>query len=102
MGDDTLRTPAWLLTGIVGSVSGVLELTGGRLAFMTEQRSLFEVPLSRVSNVSFPWYYFGGGVKFRIGADRYRMSFVEPGESGDIGEGRRAGKAWQKVLTGRT
>ena len=94
-----LCTPAWLLTGIVSRVPGVLELEGGRLAFVTTQRRLFEVAVSEMSDVSFPWYYFGGGIKFRIGDERYRVSFVEPGDTGDIVEGRRAGKAWKKALS---
>lgn len=101
MSNDTLRTPAWLLTGIIGSAPGVLELAGGRLTFVTGQRRVFAVPLSEVSGVSFPWYYFGGGVKLSIGPERYRFSFVQPGEHGDVGEGRRAGRAWEQVLRPR-
>ena len=100
--DDAFSTSAWLLVGITGSVHGVLELDDGRLAFTIEERSVFNVPLSEVRDVKFPWYYFGGGIKFRIGADRYRLSFVLPtgqgGDIGDIGEGRRAGKAWKSAL----
>jgi hypothetical protein len=101
MSNDTLRTSAWLMTGITGSTPGVLELAGGRLTFETDQRRLFDVPLTAVSGVKFPWYYFGGGVKLNIGPDHYRFSFVQPGEHGDIGEGRRAGSAWEKVLRAR-
>ncbi len=126
--DDALCTPAWLLVGITGSVPGVLELADGHLAFTTEEERVFDVPLSKVSAVKFPWYYFGGGVKFSIGADRYRLSFVRPNDASDIpgrllartefggpaalltagrkvldiGEGRRAGKAWKSVLAART
>jgi hypothetical protein len=100
MVDDRLRTPAWLLTGIAGSLPGVLEFAGGRLSFVSEGRAVFNAPLSQVSDISFPWHYFGGGVKFRIGADAYRLSFVEPGEAGDIRGGREAGKLWKRVLSG--
>ncbi len=124
MTDDVLCTPAWLLVGMTRSVPGILELADGHLAFTTEEGRVFDVPLSEVSNVNFPWYYFGGGVKFNIAADKHRLSFVRPNdasdipdrllagtESGapaalltagrkvsDIGEGRRAGKAWKSVL----
>lgn len=100
--DDTFSTSAWLLVGITGTVPGVLELTDGRLSFTTRERRLFDVPLPEVSNIVFPWYYFGGGVKFRIGANSYRISFVEPNDTWAIGEGRRAGKAWKSVLVART
>lgn len=125
MNGDALRTPAWLLVGITRSVPGILELADGHFAFTTDEKRVFDVPLPQVSEVSFPWYYFGGGVKFRIAAERYRLSFVRPNDASDIpgrlaagtvvgapaalltagrkimdiGEGRRAGKAWRSALT---
>lgn len=123
MADDALCTAAWLLVGITGNVPGVLELADGHLAFATEEGSIFDVPLTEVSDVVFPWYYFGGGVKFKIGANSYRLSFVRPNDASDapshllaraefaspapffkvldIGAGRRAGKAWKSVLAAR-
>jgi hypothetical protein len=121
---EALCTPAWLLVGITRSVPGVLELVDGRFAFTTEEGLVFDAPLSEVSEVKFPWYYFGGGVKFRVGAGSYRLSFVRPNDASDIpgrllagtgygapvalltagrkvldiGEGRRAGKTWRSVL----
>ena len=91
-------TSAWLLIGITGSTPGNLELAQGRISFTTSDRQIFEVPVSSVTDVNFPWYYFGGGVKFRIGSESYRISFVEPGEHGNIRDGRRAGKAWKAIL----
>jgi hypothetical protein len=104
--DGAFSTSAWLLIGITGSEHGVLRLANGRLTFATgDGRSVFDVPLSGVSEVKFPWYYFSGGVKIRIGANSYRLSFVQPNnEAGpsDIGAGRRAGKALQALLAAQT
>lgn len=91
---------AWLLEGITGAVYGHLELTNGRLSFTVGEKQIFNVPLSEVKDVVFPWYYFSGGVKFRIGAEKYRMSFVQPGEQGSIIDGRQTGKAWKSLLQG--
>lgn len=100
--DNALCTQAWLLTGLTRSIPGILESANGRFALTTEEGRVFDVPLSEVTGVKFPWYYFGGGVKFHIGVNRYRLSFVKPtgysGEIGDIGEGRRAGKVWKSAL----
>lgn len=100
--DDVLYTRAWLLIGLTRSIPGILESADGRFASTTDEGRVFDVLLAEVTDVNFPWYYFGGGVKFRIGADRYRLSFVLPighsGESGDISEGRRAGKVWKSAL----
>lgn len=100
--EDAISTSAWLLVGITGSVQGVLGSANGRLSFSTGERCLFDVLLSEVRDVKFPWYYFSGGVQFRVGNERYRLSFVEPNNvagHSDIGEGRRAGKMWKSVLT---
>lgn len=125
---DALYTRAWLLVGLFVSVPGVLKLADGHLVFTTEEGRIFDTPLSKVSEVKFPWYYFGGGVKFRIESDSYRLSFVRPNDASDIpgrilartegggpaalltatrkfsdiGEGRRVGKAWKTVLAART
>ena len=121
---ETLCTEAWLLVGITRSVPGILELKNGQLAFASDEGCIFDVPLSTVRDVNFPWHYFGGGVKFSIGSENYRLSFVQPNDAADvsaellkrttlsrapsvlkvldIGDGRRAGKAWKSVLSAST
>lgn len=103
--DDALISQVWLLIGLTGSEQGSLIYANGRIALHTNDRCAFDVPLSEVRDVEFPWYYFGGGVKFSIGADRYRLSFVRPenlGGHSSIFEGRQAGKDWKSVLATRT
>ena len=124
MNKDAFRTPAWLLIGVTRSMPGVLEYADGRLAYSNEDGRVFEVSLPEVTGITFPWYYFSGGVKFTVGTHRYRLSFVRPNDAsdiparllagseaggpfalltagrklGDIGDGRRAGKAWRAIL----
>lgn len=116
MTDNALYTQAWLLIGITRSTPGVLESADGRLLYTTEEKRVFDVPLAEVTDVDFPWYYFGGGVKFKIGTESYRLSFVQLDDgSGEapyktefgnadaffaagIFGGRRAGRAWKSVL----
>lgn len=119
----SLCTKVWQLQGLFGTRPGMLALGEGRLAFVTEEGCLFEAPLAEVSGVKFPWYYFGGGMKLTVGGARYRLSFVRPNGAqdipdqllvhlgipaglgivrrkfADIGDGRKAGKAWRSVLT---
>ena len=93
----------WRLSGLTGSEPGQLEFSGGRLKYTPVDERLpgFDVPLSEVSDVKFPWHYFSGGFKMRIGGEPFRFSFVEPhNEYADISVGREAGKAWKKVLLG--
>lgn len=108
-GHTVLRSPAWLLSGFTRSLEGELLLTRGRVIFETlDKTRVFDAALGDVSAVSFPWYYFGGGLKLRAGADAYRVSFVRPGnlaedfserrDVGDIASGRRAGAEWRRAL----
>ena len=97
----TMFTSAWRLSGITGSEAGHLELNSGRLIYTPLEGTGFNVPLGEVREVTFPWYYLGGGVKFRIGAEKYRFSFIEPhNDNADVSAGRQTGKAWKKVLLG--
>lgn len=105
MAIDAFQSTAWLLTGLTQSRRGVLEYAAGRLTWSNEEGCVFDVQLNELTNVRFPWYYFSGGVKFTIGKEHYRLSFVRPNSEGgditDIGQGRRAGKMWKTILLRR-
>ena len=103
-----MRSPGWLLSGLTGSVAGELALTQARLIFETRDgRRILDVPLGELSAVTFPWYYFGRGMKVRIGTETHRLAFARPGnlpdsgeaaDAGDVGSARRAGAAWKSAL----
>ena len=114
---------AWLLEGITVSIPGSLELQNGRLRYATYEKLIFDVPLSEVTAVKFPWYYFGGGVKLQAAGKPYRLSFVIPNGAeyagaralayfgnpaalivaaekiGDIKDGRSRGRQWREILS---
>ena len=129
-----LKTDAWLLKG-TRSMRGSLKLSKGHLSFTAygsgnfgrshlreleaaigiaglaevldneEQAVLFEVPLTEVQNINFPWYYFSGGVKLTVNGVRHRFGFDEPANSqtsadpiGEVSKARKNGKAWKRVL----
>ena len=102
-----MRSPAWLLYGMTRSVAGELVMTQERVAFEKSDGSrVFDAPLGDITAVKFPWYYFGGGMKLRIGTNVYRVSFARPGnlpddveQAGDIGSARRSGAEWKTALT---
>lgn len=110
----------WRLIGTLRSEAGWLDLTAGRLRYTTETREVFDVRLDEVTDVIWPWYYFGGGVKLRVAGEQYRFSFVLPNgaeypsvrsqagaddlaalaiverKGKDIAVGRKAGKEWRR------
>jgi hypothetical protein len=94
----TLCTPAWLLKGMTGSAPGLLEIENGEIVFTGEDGRVFGAPIDEVATI-FPWYYFGGGAKFTVGRNTYRVSFVRPnGGLLDIFRGRRAGRDCRRAI----
>ena len=113
---------AWRLIGTFRTAAGWLDLTAGRLRYSTSDQVVFDVPLAEVTDVDWPWYYFGGGVKLSAAGERYRLSFVLPNgaeyptarveaaagdpaaltivwqKAADIGAGRNVGKEWRRRL----
>jgi hypothetical protein len=74
-----------------------------------------EVPIGEVSDVRFPWFYFGGGMHLRVGDVRYRLSFLRPQNvtmnrmagwsrqgAGSISAGRHAGTLWRAAFEAAT
>lgn len=119
---DDFASVAWLLIGTFRTAAGWLDLTAGRLRYSTPDQVVFDVPLGAVTDVHWPWYYFGGGVKLTAGGERYRISFVLPNgaeypaaraaadagdpaalatvwqKASDIGAGREVGREWRRRL----
>jgi hypothetical protein len=73
-----LATPAWIMAGWGRNIAGVLVAGAGRLAFLAEEGALFDVPITAVSDVSWPWHWFGGGVKLRADGTPYKITFILP------------------------
>ncbi|MCL5736809.1 MAG: hypothetical protein M1274_14745 [Actinobacteria bacterium] len=121
-----LASPAWQLKGRTQSLAGWLEFNEGRLRFATPTEVLFDVSLLEISQVKFPWYYFGGGMKLQAAGKPFRISFVKPNGAEvldarvlasfgdpaalslaaskvtDIHEGRGAGRRWRELLSAST
>lgn len=109
----SFESPAWQLIGTTRTKPGYLIKDEDRLIFEVEGKKVFNAPMSEITDIVFPWYYFGGGVKMSVRTTNYRFSFVKPNGSMDpisrgktgvqsimsIGSGRKAGKAWKEALT---
>jgi len=74
----SLVTPAWWMAGGLRNVPGVLAAGEGRLAFVTDDGPVFTVPLEKVSDVRWPWHWFGGGCRLVADGERYNITFVRP------------------------
>jgi hypothetical protein len=106
----TLQTPAWLMSGIVtvNAKLGTLRLDDGRLSFRETgaEAALFDLALTDIHNVRFPFYNVGTVVRFDSGGERYRLAFLASerrfkwsgARFGDIRPARRWGKQWRSAL----
>lgn len=99
-----LRTPVWIQFGTLGAIEGVMQATGGRLALGIRGMPLFDVRFEDVTEVRFPWWRFGSGVRFRAGGDLWVLSFVRPVDGcvpviGELHEARGRGRRWRDALS---
>ncbi len=123
---DGYASYAWRLVGLFRTQAGWLDLRDGRLRYSTPDGVVFDVPVGEVGGLTFPWYYFSGGLKLTAAGEEYRLSFVEPNgarypEAGtraaaggpeapafvaarakEAGVGRGVGRRWRELLEGRT
>lgn len=67
--------------------------------------------MGEISDVRFPWFYFGGGMHLQVGTVRFRLSFLQPQNvttnrmmglsrqgAGSISAGRHAGGEWRAAF----
>jgi hypothetical protein len=109
----SLETPAWLMPSVftINAKLGRLRLDHGRLSFRETvgDRTLFDVALSDVRNVKFPFYNLGSVVRFDVAGQRYRLAFLRSerrfkwsgARLSDVRPARRWGKQWKAALKDR-
>jgi hypothetical protein len=103
MAQHFLSDTNWLLKGVVASEAGTLTLGNGRLSLTTD-KPIFDIPLTEVQAVNFPWFYYGVGCTLKINGAKYKLSFIQPGntaggEYASIPDARRKGQRWKTMLT---
>jgi hypothetical protein len=73
-----LATPAWILAGRLRNVPGLLVADRGRLEFHTGSGPAFAAPIAEVGPVTWPWWWFGGGLVATVRGERFKITFVRP------------------------
>jgi hypothetical protein len=113
--DQTL-SKVWILSGVTGSQPALLSHEAGQVTLSTfsdedEPVQSFSVKTADISDVKFPAYQLSGGCSFVANSQKYRISFLQPQNTklptyfnelsgvAEIGSGRKAGKAWKKILS---
>ncbi|MBX3020125.1 MAG: hypothetical protein KF799_00485 [Bdellovibrionales bacterium] len=78
---------AWRMLGYSGSQAGTLAFDGQHFAFFTDRAEddiFFD--RSTMTDLKFPWYYFGGGFKVKVGGRALRFSIIAPNTAEFPGE----------------
>ena len=73
-----LAAPAWILAGRLRNVPGLLVADRGRLEFHTGSGPAFAAPIGEVGPVTWPWWWFGGGLVATVRGERFKITFVRP------------------------
>ena len=106
--NNSFSSEAWLLSGIINSLPGILSLKNNKLIFTAhgtgtfwasrlkklEKKSgvsnlpsflkqnkpvqLFNVEVGEIQKLNFPAIYFSTGVNIKLKNEKYRLSFIEP------------------------
>lgn len=74
-----LISKVWRLEGLIGKVeAGILVWDAGHVLYITEGGIEFNVPLSSVSNIKWPFLRMGFGFDAIINDTKYKFSFSKP------------------------
>ena len=116
----------WQISGLVGSaVPGILLWKNKEVAFITEKGIIFNVPISEIKEISWPFLRMGLGFNAVINGKKFKFSFAKPNPSApdikytagipfpkvffaaqsfddlslrNLKADREASKAWKKIL----
>ena len=82
MEQEELVSEVWQLSGVIGSVvPGILTWVNERVAFVTPQGKQFDVLLSEIKEVKYPFLRMGMGFDAVINGKKYKFSFSKPNPS---------------------
>lgn len=77
--EQEIISKVWLLHGTFGGASaGLLILGEGKVSFVTAEGEHFNVPVTEVKEVKWPFLQFGLGFNASVNAQKYKFSFMKP------------------------
>ena len=116
--EQELISKVWQLHGALafgGVTPGLLRLKESKVSFINAEGEQFNVPVTEIKEVNWPFYQFGLVFTAVINEKKYRFSFAEPSnvntadnaaekfaglinDLGIISSGRVAANEWKAVL----
>jgi hypothetical protein len=123
-----LISKIWQISGLVGNaVPGILLWKNQEVAFITEKGIIFNLPISEIKEVKWPFLRMGLGFDAVINGEKFKFTFAKPNPSApdieyktdipfpkvffaaqnfddlslrNLKADRAAAKAWKKILQG--
>ncbi len=79
---EKIISKVWRLAGLIGKVeAGALVWDAGHVIYITEEGIVFNVPLSAVTNIKWPFLRMGFGFDAVVNDIKYKFSFSKPNHS---------------------
>ena len=66
------------------ATAGMLTLNNGVVTFLTEEGQQFQVLISEVKEVKWPFFQFGLGFTTVVNNKKYKFTFMRPNGAGDL------------------
>jgi hypothetical protein len=80
-----LISKVWLMHGTFGGATpGVLTADGGKASFITAEGEHFNVPVSDIKDVKWPFLQFGLGFNASVNGQKYKFTFMKPNGAADL------------------
>ena|SRR5688572_10969855 len=80
--DQYLVSKVWQIAGLIGRVTpGLLVWENEKVSYITEEGLQFNVPLSELKNVKWPFLRMGLGFDTIVNEKKYQFSFSKPNAS---------------------
>jgi hypothetical protein len=77
----------WLQHGTFGGATpGLLTADEGKASFITEEGEHFNVPVSEIKEVKWPFLQFGLGFTASVNGQKYKFTFMKPNGAADLND----------------
>ena len=82
-----LVSKVWQIAGTFGGANpGLLILDNGYVSFVTAEGEHFNVPISEVKDVKWPFLQFGYGFNATVNGSTYKFTFMKPNGAAELNE----------------
>ena len=84
---EEITSKVWQMHGALSvATPGLLIFNEGQVSYITEQGEQFNVPISEVKEVKWPFLQFGLGFNATVNQNVYKFTFMKPNTASDLND----------------